>query len=209
MPVYSIYYSWEQSTGKVDDMDAPIHPGPQTSEVLPLQPQHRSEHIWGGELLTQTFQGRRVDLLWEFLTPPRVLHPRVVHHLEEMRLYRIISIGRIQLDYALITALIERWQPEYHESIAWVLRRRLAREYHGHHNLPFYRDVLDFLEDAQFIWTPYNEELIGTLPAYCTHDYHIWRSSVPLTCLDIVEHYASERVFRQFGFPQPIPTRPA
>nr|XP_009802805.1 PREDICTED: uncharacterized protein LOC104248273 [Nicotiana sylvestris] len=126
-----------------------------------------------------------------------------------MRLYRIISIGRIQLDYALITALIERWQPEYHESIAWVLRRRLAREYHGHHNLPFYRDVLDFLEDAQFIWTPYNEELIGTLPAYCTHDYHIWRSSVPLTCLDIVEHHASERVFRQFGFPQPIPTRPA
>uniref|UniRef100_A0A1U7VZ21 Uncharacterized protein LOC104218455 n=1 Tax=Nicotiana sylvestris TaxID=4096 RepID=A0A1U7VZ21_NICSY len=54
-----------------------------------------------------------------------------------------------------------------------------------------------------------SKELIGTLPAYCTHDRHIWRASIPLTCLDIVEHHASERVFRQFGFPQPIPTRPA
>uniref|UniRef100_A0A1U7Y3Q5 Serine/threonine-protein phosphatase 7 long form homolog n=1 Tax=Nicotiana sylvestris TaxID=4096 RepID=A0A1U7Y3Q5_NICSY len=60
-----------------------------------------------------------------------------------------------------------------------------------------------------FIWTSYSEELIGTLPAYCTHGRHIWRASVPLTCLDIVEHHASERVFRQFGFPQSIPTQPA
>nr|XP_016455320.1 PREDICTED: serine/threonine-protein phosphatase 7 long form homolog [Nicotiana tabacum] len=31
-----------------------------------------------------------------------------------MGLYRIISIGGIQLDYTLITALIERWRPETH-----------------------------------------------------------------------------------------------
>ncbi|XP_019242079.1 PREDICTED: uncharacterized protein LOC109222136 [Nicotiana attenuata] len=84
-------------------MDAPIHPGPRTSDLLALQPQHRSEYIWEGQLLTTTFRARRVDLLWEFLSPPRVLHPRVVHHLEEMGFYRIIRIGRIQLDYALIT----------------------------------------------------------------------------------------------------------
>ncbi|XP_070019549.1 serine/threonine-protein phosphatase 7 long form homolog [Nicotiana sylvestris] len=99
--------------------------------------------------------------------------------------------------------------PDLPLACRWVLRRRLAREYHGHHNLPFCRDVLDFLEDAQFIWTPYSEELIGTLPSYCTHGRHIWRASIPLTCLDIVEHHASERVFRQFGFPQSIPTQPA
>ncbi|XP_019235900.1 PREDICTED: serine/threonine-protein phosphatase 7 long form homolog [Nicotiana attenuata] len=91
----------------------------------------------------------------------------------------------------------------------WVMRRRLEREYDAHHNLPRIRDVLDLLEDAQFIWTPYSEEVIGTLPAYCTFGRHIWRASVPLTCLDIVEHHASERVFRQFGLPQPIPTPPA
>nr|XP_016451934.1 PREDICTED: serine/threonine-protein phosphatase 7 long form homolog [Nicotiana tabacum] len=99
--------------------------------------------------------------------------------------------------------------PDLPLACRWVLRSRLAREYHGHHNLPFCRDVLNFLEDAQFIWTPYNEELIGTLPAYCTHGRHIWRASIPLTCLDIVEHHALERVFRQFGFPQSILTRPA
>ena len=94
-------------------MDATIHPGPRTLDLLALQPQHRSEYIWDGQLLTQTFRARRVDLLWDFLSH-RVLHPRVVHYLEEMGLYRIIRIGRIQLDYALITALIERWRPETH-----------------------------------------------------------------------------------------------
>nr|XP_016460663.1 PREDICTED: serine/threonine-protein phosphatase 7 long form homolog [Nicotiana tabacum] len=34
--------------------------------------------------------------------------------MEEMGLYRIIRIGRIQLDWALITTLIERWRPETH-----------------------------------------------------------------------------------------------
>nr|XP_016508610.1 PREDICTED: serine/threonine-protein phosphatase 7 long form homolog [Nicotiana tabacum] len=96
-------------------MDATIHPGPQTLDLLALQPQHKSEYIWDGQLLTQTFRARRVDLLWEFLSPPRVLHPRMVHYLEEMGLYRIIWIGRIQLDYALITALIERFTACNHE----------------------------------------------------------------------------------------------
>ncbi|XP_019248422.1 PREDICTED: serine/threonine-protein phosphatase 7 long form homolog [Nicotiana attenuata] len=92
-------------------MDATIHPGPRTLDLLALQPQHRSEYIWDGQLLTQTFRARRVDLLWDFLSH-RVLHPRVVHYLEEMRLYRIIRIGRIQLDWALITALIKRPEDE-------------------------------------------------------------------------------------------------
>nr|XP_016478163.1 PREDICTED: serine/threonine-protein phosphatase 7 long form homolog [Nicotiana tabacum] len=94
-------------------MDATIHPGPRMLDLLVLQPQHRSEYIWEGQLLTQTFRARRVDLLWEFLSH-RVLHPRVVHYLEEMGLYRIIRIGQIQLDWAMITALIERWRPETH-----------------------------------------------------------------------------------------------
>lgn len=82
-------------------MDATIHPGPR-------------EYIWDRQLLMQTFRARRGDLLWEFFSPPRLLHPRVVHYLEEMRLYMIIRIGCIQLDYALITTLIERWRPETH-----------------------------------------------------------------------------------------------
>ncbi|XP_075076039.1 serine/threonine-protein phosphatase 7 long form homolog [Nicotiana tabacum] len=99
--------------------------------------------------------------------------------------------------------------PQLPLACRWVMRRTLAREYDAHHNLPLCRDVLDLLEDTQFIWTPYNDEVIGTLPAYCTFGRHIWRASVPLICLDIVEHHASEQVFCQFGLPQPIPTLPA
>ncbi|XP_075082074.1 uncharacterized protein LOC107783803 [Nicotiana tabacum] len=89
------------------------------------------------------------------------------------------------------------------------MRRTLAREYDAHHNFPLCRDVLDLLEDAHFIWTSYIDEVISTLPAYCMFGRHIWRASIPLICLDIIEHHASERVFRQFGLPQPIPSPPA
>ncbi|XP_075100727.1 serine/threonine-protein phosphatase 7 long form homolog [Nicotiana tabacum] len=94
-------------------MDAPIHPDPYSRELLVLQGDHRSAHIWDGELLSQTLHARRVDDMWDFLHD-RVLHERVVHRLQATGFYRIIEIGRIQVDWALITALIERWRPETH-----------------------------------------------------------------------------------------------
>ncbi|XP_070005150.1 serine/threonine-protein phosphatase 7 long form homolog [Nicotiana sylvestris] len=94
-------------------MDASIHPGPYSRELLVLQGDHRSAHIWEGELMSQTLRARRVDDLWDFLRH-RDLHERVVHRLQDMGFYRIIEIGRIQVDWALITELIERWRPETH-----------------------------------------------------------------------------------------------
>ncbi|XP_070007534.1 serine/threonine-protein phosphatase 7 long form homolog [Nicotiana sylvestris] len=94
-------------------MDAPIHPGPYSRELLVLQGDHRSAHIWEGELLSQTLCARRVDDLRDFLRH-RVLYERVVHRLQDTGFYRIIEIGRIQVDWALITTLIERWRPETH-----------------------------------------------------------------------------------------------
>nr|XP_009758999.1 PREDICTED: serine/threonine-protein phosphatase 7 long form homolog [Nicotiana sylvestris] len=94
-------------------MDAPIHPDLYSRELLMLQGDHRSAHIWDGELLSQTLRARRADDLWDFLHD-RVLHERVVHRLQAMGFYRIIEIGRIQVDWALITALIERWLLEMH-----------------------------------------------------------------------------------------------
>ncbi|XP_019244394.1 PREDICTED: serine/threonine-protein phosphatase 7 long form homolog [Nicotiana attenuata] len=91
----------------------PIHPGPYAPELLVLQGDHRSAHIWDGELLSQTLCARRVDDLWDFLRD-RDLHPRVVQRLQDTGFYRIIQIGRMQLEWALITALIEQWRPETH-----------------------------------------------------------------------------------------------
>ncbi|XP_019266715.1 PREDICTED: serine/threonine-protein phosphatase 7 long form homolog [Nicotiana attenuata] len=95
-------------------MDAsPIHPGPYNDALFSLQGDHRSAHIWKGELLTDTLRARRVDDMWDFLHD-RVLHDRVVARLRGTGFYRMIEIRRLQLDWSLITALIERWQPETH-----------------------------------------------------------------------------------------------
>nr|XP_016467012.1 PREDICTED: serine/threonine-protein phosphatase 7 long form homolog [Nicotiana tabacum] len=91
----------------------------------------------------------------------------------------------------------------------WVDRRGYRREVEARHNLPYYRDLLDFLEGAQFIWRPYNDKLIACFPDYCSSGRVMWSSSVPLMCLDIVEHHATERVLRQFGRLQLVPTPPA
>ncbi|XP_075095517.1 serine/threonine-protein phosphatase 7 long form homolog [Nicotiana tabacum] len=91
----------------------------------------------------------------------------------------------------------------------WVDRRGYGREYEAQHNLPYCRDLLDLLEGAQFIWKSYNDELITGLPNYCSTGRIMWSSSVPLMCLDIVEHHATERVLRQFGRPQLVTPPPA
>ncbi|XP_019254475.1 PREDICTED: serine/threonine-protein phosphatase 7 long form homolog [Nicotiana attenuata] len=91
----------------------PVHPGRLSDELLVLQGDHRSAYVWEGELLEQTLHARRVDDLWDFMRG-RVFHPRVVQRLRDIGFYRIFEIGRLQLDWSLITALIERWRPEMH-----------------------------------------------------------------------------------------------
>nr|XP_016447105.1 PREDICTED: serine/threonine-protein phosphatase 7 long form homolog [Nicotiana tabacum] len=52
----------------------------------------------------------------------------------------------------------------------WVLRRGNYRGSDDRHNLPVIRDVLDMLVAGQFIWMPYNDELLVDLPDYCSID---------------------------------------
>ncbi|XP_070056642.1 serine/threonine-protein phosphatase 7 long form homolog [Nicotiana tomentosiformis] len=91
----------------------PLHPGPASLELLLLQAEHRSSYIWEGQLLSQMFHARRIDNMWDFLRAHH-LHPRIVRRLQDTGFYRIVEIGRLQLDWSLITALIEQWQPETH-----------------------------------------------------------------------------------------------
>ncbi|XP_070035421.1 serine/threonine-protein phosphatase 7 long form homolog [Nicotiana tomentosiformis] len=95
-------------------MEVPsMHPGPSRDELLSLQSDHKSSHIWEGELLAQTLSVRRVDDMWDFLKG-KVLHPRIVRRLQDTGFYKILEIGRLQLDWSLITTMIERWRPETH-----------------------------------------------------------------------------------------------
>ncbi|XP_019240712.1 PREDICTED: serine/threonine-protein phosphatase 7 long form homolog [Nicotiana attenuata] len=321
---------------------SPVHHGPVADQILVLQGDHRSAYVWEGHLLDQTLRARRSDDLWDFLRE-KAFHARVVHRLRATGFLRIFEIRRMQLDWSLIKASIERWRPETHTfhmpigeatitlqdvqvlyglrvdglavalpqhmramtrvqyldllgqytgfrpqgeaavrggsrisvttirqhmevlhlditgktedlhidrymrsmcrasmgtqvdicgflpllqpplpplepgvappflSLAtrWVLQRGNYRCSDAHHNLPLVRDVLDMLVDGQFIWTPYSDELLADLPDYCSVDRLLWSTSVPMMCLDVVEHHATERVLRQFDRPQTIPMEPA
>ncbi|XP_070019684.1 serine/threonine-protein phosphatase 7 long form homolog [Nicotiana sylvestris] len=91
----------------------PMHPGPAEDQILVLQGDHRSSYVWEGHLLDQTLRARRPDDLWDFLRQ-RHFHPHVVERLEATGFLMIFRIGQMQLNWSLITALIERWRPEMH-----------------------------------------------------------------------------------------------
>nr|XP_009629375.1 serine/threonine-protein phosphatase 7 long form homolog [Nicotiana tomentosiformis] len=91
----------------------PVHPGPASLELLLLQAEHRSSYVWDGQRFSQTFRARHIDDMWEFIGA-HPLHPRIVRRLQDTGFYRIIEIGRLQFDWALITAMIELWRPETH-----------------------------------------------------------------------------------------------
>lgn len=68
------------------------------------------------------------------------------------------------------------------------------------------RSMLDQLQSKQFIWCPYTEDdiaalIIGEVSCVC-------RAVVPLICFATVEFHQADRVMRQFGFRQTIPTDP-
>ncbi|XP_070014961.1 serine/threonine-protein phosphatase 7 long form homolog [Nicotiana sylvestris] len=61
----------------------------------------------------QPLRPRRPDDLWEFIGE-HPFHARVVARLQATGFYTIFELGRMQLDWSLITALVERWQSETH-----------------------------------------------------------------------------------------------
>uniref|UniRef100_A0A1S3YU70 Serine/threonine-protein phosphatase 7 long form homolog n=1 Tax=Nicotiana tabacum TaxID=4097 RepID=A0A1S3YU70_TOBAC len=251
----------------------PVHPGPASDKILVLQGDHRSTYASEGQLVDQTLRARRPDDLWEFLRE-RAFHPRVVERLLNTSFYSIFEIGRLQLDWSLITALIERWRPETHTfylpiseatlmlqdvQVLYGLRADglavelpqymrsmtrgqnldLLQQFTGfrpqgentarggsriavtairQHLEVLHPDITGETDDLHihlytrlalllligdvlfpntlgnlFIWTPYNDEFIAGLPDYCSVDRQLWRTSVPLMCLDVVEHHATER----------------
>ncbi|XP_070024627.1 serine/threonine-protein phosphatase 7 long form homolog [Nicotiana sylvestris] len=95
------------------DFPPPAHPGPAEDQLLVLQGDHRSSFVWEGQLSMQPLRPRRPDDLWEFIGEHH-FHARVVARLQAMGFYTIFKLGRMQLDWSLITALVERWRPETH-----------------------------------------------------------------------------------------------
>ncbi|XP_019252909.1 PREDICTED: serine/threonine-protein phosphatase 7 long form homolog [Nicotiana attenuata] len=80
------------------------HPGPAEDQLLVLQGDHRSSYVWEGQLSEQALRPRRLDDLWEFMAE-HPFHARIVARLQATGFYTIFELGRMQLDWSLITAL--------------------------------------------------------------------------------------------------------
>ncbi|KAK4718392.1 hypothetical protein R3W88_016730 [Solanum pinnatisectum] len=58
----------------------------------------------------------------------------------------------------------------------------------------------------KFIWEPYSDELIESIPDYCRIGRDIWCVRAPIFYWDVVEVHLPDQVMRQFGLKQMIPT---
>ena len=58
----------------------------------------------------------------------------------------------------------------------------------------------------QINWTPYTPHVMSLLPDYCHDGQDIWLTVSPLICFHIVEWHQPDRVLRQFGMRQTVPT---
>ncbi|XP_074360523.1 serine/threonine-protein phosphatase 7 long form homolog isoform X1 [Apium graveolens] len=87
-----------------------MFPGPKISSLLYLQSSHRSSIVWdvgGGDSQRSR---RRNPTQARF--PP--LHGSMIPILEDLRFDGVSRLSCINIDWSLITALVERWRPETH-----------------------------------------------------------------------------------------------
>lgn len=94
-----------------NSLQTSLHPGPLINDVLFLNEQHRASALFNGYITDSQLQIRRCDGgLWQHTPIP----DRVAHYIQLAGFEGILQCGYVQIDHALITALVERWRPETH-----------------------------------------------------------------------------------------------
>ncbi|KAK9983764.1 hypothetical protein SO802_033289 [Lithocarpus litseifolius] len=88
--------------------------GPSIRDVLTRQDVHRSSLLWDAPLADERVPGvltcrRREKGLFE-----AGLDPRIAAYIKDAGLDGLLRVPNIDVDHALITALVERWRPETH-----------------------------------------------------------------------------------------------
>ncbi|KAK6142915.1 hypothetical protein DH2020_023263 [Rehmannia glutinosa] len=87
---------------------------PQDRSILILQDTHRSEDVYKGDVDSIITIRHGCTPFWSFNEGLVQLHRRVVHALYIMGFYGVVRCGSMDIDYHLITALVERWRSETH-----------------------------------------------------------------------------------------------
>ncbi|XP_030941528.1 protein MAIN-LIKE 1-like [Quercus lobata] len=86
-------------------------PGPIDDTVLTQQAKHRSEAIWNGQDLGILTCRSRSS---EFSNQEPMVDDRVVNLIKALGLEGLLWVPGREIHHGLITALVERWQPETH-----------------------------------------------------------------------------------------------
>lgn len=92
------------------DDELQMHPGPKKPFLLHLQPSHRSSIVW--ELSGGDAQRSRRRNPTQARFPP--LHDSMIPILQNLQFDGVARLSSINIDWSLITALVERWRPETH-----------------------------------------------------------------------------------------------
>ncbi|XP_057432696.1 serine/threonine-protein phosphatase 7 long form homolog [Lotus japonicus] len=74
--------------------------------------------------------------------------------------------------------------------------------------IDLWRIKLDELRAEDFVWRPYLDHVINSLPERCRQSMHLWRSVVPMICYAFVEWHQPDRALQQFGMFQGVPDPP-
>ncbi|XP_030924503.1 serine/threonine-protein phosphatase 7 long form homolog [Quercus lobata] len=93
-----------QQVGNVD-------PGPTVGTQLTRQPVHRSTLLWetpAGQVVSSVLKCRRRSCK----LPEHGLDPRIARYITEAGFEGLFKVPNLEVDHALITALVERWRLE-------------------------------------------------------------------------------------------------
>ncbi|KAG5615989.1 hypothetical protein H5410_015813 [Solanum commersonii] len=105
-------------------MERVVNPGP-TNRTL-LISQYKSKLLWKGEIsFSSLMRTVHMNDAWNLFRLHRP-HRRVEKILCRSGLYDIVCVGMMQNDRAFVTAMVERWRPDFHcfhlpfrEDAAW------------------------------------------------------------------------------------------
>ncbi|KAK9988184.1 hypothetical protein SO802_028423 [Lithocarpus litseifolius] len=95
------------------DMD-PHQQGPSIRDVLMRQDVHRSSLLWDAPLADERVPGVLTCRRQEKGLFEAGLDPQIAVYITDAGLDGLLQVPNIDVDHALITALVERWRPETH-----------------------------------------------------------------------------------------------
>ncbi|XP_057723916.1 serine/threonine-protein phosphatase 7 long form homolog [Arachis stenosperma] len=75
-------------------------------------------------------------------------------------------------------------------------------------SLAYFREALDEVQEGQFVWVAYGVDRIepGIIPEDIFLHAVVWSATVPLISFESIEWHATDRVRRQFGLVQGVPS---